>query len=317
MDIPRIPRPRAATLLIIFALLFLSTGIFISADVRPASAEVKVGNSLIDVSFADGALDLPQSDVLAWVTTAARAVAAYYGRFPVAHARLRIFPAAGRSGVFHGTTWGSDIPFTRISLGQHTSAAELDADWMMTHELIHIAFPQMADEHHWIEEGISTYVEPIARVQLGTLGPAQIWADMVREMPNGEPDSGDRGLDHAHSWGRTYWGGAMFCLVADARIREQTRSRKGLQDALRGILNAGGTIQFDWPIEKAFQAGDQATGTHVLAELYAQMKDAPVTVDLAAMWKQLGVVSQGRTVAFDETAPLAAVRRAITAPPSE
>ena len=43
-------------------------------------------------------------------------------------------------------------------------AAEIDAlknDWVMTQEMIHLAFP-MAENHHWIEEGISTYVEPVA-----------------------------------------------------------------------------------------------------------------------------------------------------------
>lgn len=288
--------------------------VIVSANPPLTPAEIKVGSSVIEVSFADGALDLQEPQILEWVTTAARAAAAYYGRFPVARTRLRIFPAAGETGVFHGTTFGPETPFTRISVGEHTTASELSKDWMMTHELIHIAFPQVADEHHWIEEGIATYVEPIARAQLGTLSAAQIWGDMARDMPKGEPGSGDRGLDRTHTWGRTYWGGAMFCLVADVRIRERTQNKKGLQDALRGIVNAGGTIQYDWPIEKAFQVGDQATGTQVLTELYGEMKDSPVKVDLAAMWKQLGVVPQGRSVVFDESAPLAAVRRAITQP---
>ena len=49
-----------------------------------------------------------------------------------------------------------------------------------------------------------------------------------------------------------------------------------------------------------------------LRELYDEMKDKPVTVDLAALWKQLGVIRHGDTVTFDQTAPLAAVRKAIT-----
>jgi hypothetical protein len=34
----------------------------------------------------------------------------------------------------------------------------------MTHEFVRTAFPDVADEHHWTEEGIATYVEPIARM---------------------------------------------------------------------------------------------------------------------------------------------------------
>jgi hypothetical protein len=41
---------------------------------------------------------------------------------------------------------------------------------------------------------------------------------MVSGMPQGEPQRGDRGLDGTHTWGRTYWGGAMFCLLTDVEI---------------------------------------------------------------------------------------------------
>ena len=172
------------------------------------------------------------------------------------------------SGVYNGTTFGfHDSALTRITVGQHTTKDELDRDWMLTHELIHMSFPDVPQKHHWIEEGIATYVEPIARVQIGQLTPEKIWNDMARQMPQGEPESSDRGLDYTQTWASTYWGGALFCLVADVRIRERTHNRKGLQDALRGILKAGGNIEADWPVENAFKAGDRAVGVPVLTEL--------------------------------------------------
>jgi hypothetical protein len=42
------------------------------------------------------------------------------------------------------------------------------------------------------------------------------------------------------------------------------------------------------------------------------MKERPVTIDLEALWKQLGVVHRGRKVTFDDSAPLASIRKAIT-----
>ena len=38
-------------------------------------------------------------------------------------------------------------------------------------------------------------------------------------------------------------------------------------------------------------------------------------VDLEDLWRRLGVVADGREVRFDDRAPLAAVRRSITARP--
>ena len=133
----------------------------------------------------------------------------------------------------------------------------------------------------------------------------------MRDMPKGLPEDADEGLDHTHTWGRTYWGGALFCFVADVQIHEQTKNKKGLEDALRGILEAGGDIREDWDLEKTLEIGDRAAGVKVLENLYGEWKDKPVQVDLPALWKQLGVESAGGTVRLHDDAPLAAVRRAI------
>ncbi len=280
------------------------------------STRVQVGEATIEISFGPGGFDLPRESLIAWVSKAAKAVAHYYGVFPVPLTRVKVNSSEKQSGAFGGTTWGNDPPFTRIFVGRHTTMRQLEEDWLMTHELVHTAFPDVADEHHWIEEGIATYVEPIARAQIGDLTPERIWADMVRGMPKGEPQPSDEGLDHTHTWGRTYWGGALFCLVADVRIRQASKNRRGLQDALRGIRNAGGTIDKHWPVERAFETGDRASETNVLTSLYSEMKDRPVYVDLNALWRELGVNSSNTVVSLNDNAPLAKIRRSIIFPKS-
>jgi hypothetical protein len=282
--------------------------------------DIKVGDSTLQVDFAEGALDLPRSAFLDHIAAAASAVATFYGRFPVPSDRILIIPVAGRKGVLQGTTWGDmrGFPaFTRMRIGEHTTQADLNDDWMMTHELVHSAFPSMPDDQHWIEEGLATYIEPIARVMIGNLTAQKIWGDMVRDMHQGEPAPGDEGLDHTHTWGRTYWGGGMFCLVADVDIRRQTHNRKGLQDALRAIVEAGGTIDHDWTLPQALAIGDKATGTHVLTDQYNEWKDKPVTVDLPKLWTELGIQSTSDGVEFVNNAPLAKAREAITKPKGE
>jgi len=275
---------------------------------------LSIGGATIQVDFAAGALDLSQEQVMPWVQRAVRAVTVYYGKFPVTRARILIVPAPGERGIMQGTTWGDmrGWPgFTRIRLGQHSTERDLAEDWTMTHELTHMAFPSLPDEQHWMEEGLATYIEPIARVQAGELEAKQVWWDMMNGMPKGEPAPGDQGMDRTHTWGRTYWGGALFCLVADVNIRRQTNNKKGLQDALRAIVAAGGTIDNDWPLMQALQVGDKATGTTVLTEMYKQWSNAPSPVDLPKLWEELGVRRSGETVAFDPKAPLAQVRESI------
>ena len=95
-------------------------------------------------------------------------------------------------------------------------------------------------------------------------------------MPRGLPGPGAQGLDHTHTWGRTYWGGAMFCLLADVDIRRRTQLRYGLQQALQAILRASGGLASDWPIERILHTGDVAVGTGTLEELYARQLREPV-----------------------------------------
>lgn len=278
-----------------------------------APAKLKVGGAQLEVSFESAEFDLPQAALLGWVSQSARAVSAYYGNFPVPRARVKIF-ARGGQGISSGTSYGDDGAWCRISVGRATTAADLNADWMLTHEMVHFAFPSVPRRHHWIEEGSATYVEPIARVMIGNLTASQVWGDMMHDMHKGLPEEGDGGLDNTHTWGRTYWGGALFCLLADIGIRKNTANAKGLQDALRAINRAGGTIQADWPLQRAFEIGDKAADGKTLMELYRKMRAQPAMEDLPGLWKQLGVGREGGQVVFDDQAPLAAVRKAIMRP---
>jgi hypothetical protein len=272
---------------------------------------IRIGKTDLEVTLHGELANLKQPDLMAWVRQCATAVARYFGRFPVPRAQLTIVVRDGRRGVSGGRTWGQPEAHTRISVGQLTDAANLTRDWVLTHEFVHYGFPDMPEQNHWIEEGLATYVEPIARVAVGTQTASTAWFEMLRDMPQGEPQAGDEGLDNTHTWGRTYWGGALFCLLADIAIHKQTANSKGLREALQGIVEQGGNIEVAWPIERALELGDRAVGGNQLMSLYQQMSGKPVPVDLPALWKELGVERQGETVAFDDQAPLAAVRKAI------
>jgi hypothetical protein len=274
-----------------------------------AQDALTVGGGKIDVTFR-GEFDVSHADLIAWVRKAAQAVTSYFGKFPVPHATVEI--AQGRrGGVSSGRSFGENGAHCRLSVGQHVTLVNLKEDWMLTHEMVHFGFPDVPEAHHWIEEGSATYVEPIARVEIGDLTPQQVWRDMVRDMPQGLPAEGDQGLDNTHTWGRTYWGGAIFCLLADIEIRKRTRNAKGLRDALRAINHSGGTIEAEWPVERAFETGDKATGTKALMDLYHQQGPKPVAVDLDGMWRDLGVKWNAGSVTFEPNAPLAAIRAAI------
>jgi len=276
-----------------------------------------LGGAQIEVDVHLAQSDLAVEDVVSWVQRSAQAVASYYGRFPVSHARVIVTQSLDGGQSIHGTTWGNIEGvqgLTRIRIGKNVAKSDLTNDWTMTHELVHMALTSLPDENHWLEEGLATYVEPLARAQDGQLSPSEVWKEMLDGMQTGEPAFGDRGLDQTHTWGRTYWGGARFSLVADVEIRKATANRKSLKDALRAIVGAGATIDTERPLITVLRIGDRATGTTVLEDLYAGWRDKPVTVDLDHIWSELGVQQGQHGITFDDSAPLANIRRSMTEP---
>ena len=136
-----------------------------------------------------------------------------------------------------------------------------------------------------------------------------IWRNFIERIPQGLPQVGDRGLDLTPTWGRTYWGGALFCMLADIEIRRLTDNRKSLREALRGMLDAGISMHTSSTVMQVFEAGDRAIGVAVLVPLYQKMKSAPYPVDLEVLWRDLGVRLDGTRVIYDDDAPLAHVRK--------
>jgi hypothetical protein len=273
--------------------------------------DIDVPGGVVHVAFAPGEIALPRDRILDFVRTSAKAVSTYYGRFPVKAVKLLIVPVDGPR-VRGGTTWGYRGAAIRLMLGRDATEDDLRRDWVLVHEMTHLALPEMAQRYGWLSEGLAVYIEPVARVQAGDLTAKEIWQAMMRDMPKGLPQAGDEGLDNTDTWGRKYWGGAMFCLLADIEIRKATSNRLGLQDAMRGVIAAGGDVEVDWPIERILETADKAVGVDVLTRLHAQMGPKPVSPDLDAFWRDLGLRLQGGSVEFDDSAPLAAIRKAIT-----
>jgi hypothetical protein len=73
----------------------------------------------------------------------------------------------------------------------------------------------------------------VARTRAGNLSDTALWADYVKAIPQGLPQENDRVLDRTHSWARPYWGGALYCLIADVQLRTlRTRVKTSILDGI-------------------------------------------------------------------------------------
>ncbi len=267
----------------------------------------------ITIVFADAAPDLDRERVLDWIRRSAEAVSTYFGHFPVREVGLLVI-ADDSTAISGGTTYGISRSAIRIHVGRRASEAAFRDDWILVHEMTHLALPTVPRQSDWLLEGNATYVEPIARAQAGQIDSRVVWRWAIEGMPKGEPQAGDAGLDHTRTWGRTYWGGATFWLEADIGILEATHGALGAQDALRAINRRSGGNTADWTVDQVMAAGDAATKTHVLSSLYAAMRSSPAPVDVANLFRQLGVGERDGAIEYSDDAPLASIRRRITEP---
>ena len=124
-----------------------------------------IGGAVIQGDMRIGQGSLRNEDIVRRVRRATEAAAVYCGRFPVERARVIVSQNEDKDESIHGTTWG-DVhgvqDLTRMSLGFAVTKLDLEEDWTMTHELVHMALSSHSDDSNWLEEGIATYVETIA-----------------------------------------------------------------------------------------------------------------------------------------------------------
>jgi hypothetical protein len=277
---------------------------------EPRAIDVRLeGNALVRLSVEAGELRASDEELVRWVLRSARAIEGYFGRFPLPRAEVIVLPVHG-DGVRNATTTPEGGGTITIEVGERTVRRALDGDWVLVHEMVHLAQPHL-EGHPWFGEGQAVYVELLARAAAGFVPAEQVWSELMEGVPEALPALERTGLDEDPGWAATYWGGALFFLLADVEIRERTRGERSLRDALRAILEAGGDLRSAWSLEHALGVADQATGTAVFSELHGRLGRRGERVDIERLWRRLGITRTGRRIRFDDTAPLAWVRRAI------
>lgn len=272
---------------------------------------IAVGEQTVELVRLGPEPDIGDAAVEHWVESSAKAVAGYFGRFAPDRALVIVIVGGGRS-IGQGTALGNGGASVIVHIGAAVSADALANDWVLPHEMVHLSMPGLSSKHRWMEEGLATYVEPIARHRAGRLATEEVWREWYHGMWQGQPEPGDGGFDGTDSWGRIYWGGAVFWLLADVAIHEQTGGKSSLRECLSEVVRQHGTIEQRWSVTQFLETCDRVVGKPVTMELYELHANKAVTFDLYALFARLGVKKVRRGVELDDEAPAAAVRRAIT-----
>jgi hypothetical protein len=279
---------------------------------------VDVSGAKLDVALLGPPLAMGDPATLGWIKESASCVAGLFGRFPT-DATVFVVPVRGASDVVFGRVMSLAGASVELLFGDETQAARVHENWVVVHELFHLGCPSFVGEGHWLEEGLATYYEPILRERAGWMTQAELWSHFAREMPRGLRDAGEpAALEDRDDVDSTYWGGALFALLADVRIRAATANVRSLDDVLRAVLAKEGDATHTATVADFLNVGDRATGTRELSAVYASWALRGENVDLDSLWQKLGVGAGGSEerrgeVELRRDAPLAGVRTAIAA----
>ena len=275
--------------------------------------------SRVDVVLVGkGRFAMTDEQIGQWVRDAGGVVAPLFGRFPVDHTTLFVVPARGQDEVVFGKVLSLAGASVVLVVGDRMKEAAQHQDWVLVHEMFHLGFPTFRGEGRWLGEGLATYYEPILRARAGWTGEPDVYRQFVRNMPRGMPARGSAssGLAQREDLDSIYWGGALFCLAADVRIREETRGRHSLDDVLRAALLRGGDATKVWTVAEVVRLADDVTGTKVMSEMYDRYAARGERIDIEALFAQLGVGRDGAVTEQSPRHPLAWVRRQIVGMPN-
>jgi hypothetical protein len=287
---------------------------------------VDVGGGQLDVAVLDGDPAPDVAKLTAWVAEAARDVTRVYGAFPVPHVQVVVTPVAGRS--WRGRPPSREpVPFGRVLrdggegvqffVQQASDAATLRNDWTATHEFSHLLLPYVARADGWLPEGFATYYQNVLLARAGVYDERDAWRRLVDGFARGDRQEYEDTLDEsiAHEGEnrlmRMYWSGVAVALLADVALR-----RKGLSlDAALAQLRPALPSRERWDARRVAAALDAVDGAGTVEALRARWTAAREFPDVSAALADLGVNHADGTIVLDDAAPLAAVRRAIMAPP--
>jgi hypothetical protein len=269
------------------------------------------GEDGLDVAILDAPRAVSNVVLQGWVSDVAASNARFWGQVPTTPKLLAVLPESGGSGLPFGRVMAGSGATILLRLGANTTIDQLYEEWVLVHEFLHLGTPLMRDTGIWFNEGIATYFEPILRARAGWKNEDAVWHEWLTDMPRGLPALTETGLAQAASR-RSYWGGALFLLLADVELRRRSGGDMGSEDCLRAVLREGVDVRWRWPTARMLAACDAATGATVFADLARRYVYGHEPLDLDGLWRDLGVsLEVDGTIVYDDQARLAAVRRTI------
>lgn len=324
-SVPWAPQEDGAWAIPDTGLLFPSRVAFVHAAPRTRL----LGGLPFTLAVLEGARAATDAGIDRWLAAAVDCVAQPWGgRFPIPRAQVVVVPSGpSRDPVDFGHAYQSGGAAVVLDLSSTARDSDLPLEWILVHELLHLAMPWIVGEDAWLGEGFVTYYQEVLRARAGAFGDAGPWQALEEGFQRGRSQPSDRTLAedsrdmHArHAYYRVYWSGAALSLRMDISLQQATRGRLALDDVLRLWSTPAFRARRGWRALDLLAETERALGVGgLVGPVRATLagEGFPASADLYAA---LGLMVDGRAVVAlgGAPSPAAALRERIaraTLPP--
>lgn len=290
---------------------------------RFTESTLELPGGAVRVALIGGIAEEHRAKLLQWVEHALGAVSTGHGELPLPQAQVVLRPVAMRGGraVGFGQSLRGQGNAVHIQVDPRASLEQLDADWTAVHEFAHWAHPYLGDDGAWLAEGLASYWQNLLRARSGLLTPLQAWQQLDAGFARGR-SAADATLSLAELSGAmherrayyaVYWSGAAYWLQVDVDLRRRSGGRLDIGEALKRFRACCLLDRRAWE-PRAFVARlDALAGTDVFVPRYEEFAARKGFPAVEKLYAELGLVRGAEgNLDFDDKAPDAAVRRALT-----
>ena len=245
------------------------------------------GDPELTLVLPAGDMAIPQEQLSAWVSAVAEGNRRFWGGSPAKGGLVVLVPSS-RGGIPFGRVLSLGGAVVTVLVGRDATTQDLYDDWVLVHEFLHLGTPLMRDTGAWLNEGIATFYEPTLRTRAGWKSEDEVWREWISMMPRGLNAMAESGLQNGGRGG-TYWGGALFVLMAEIESLQASGGKIGFSDCLRKVLADGGDVTVKWQTRRLLGACDALLGKPAILPLADQHIPKGTAMTLENLWRRLGV----------------------------
>jgi hypothetical protein len=171
--------------------------------------------------------DAEQAKLRAWVGTVAEKVEEAIAPYPF-DVHIHFYRSSAAAPVPWANTIRSRRQGVNVHVNPHFARDELLADWTVYHELAHLFLPFLGRQQSWFAEGFASYMQYQLMHFAGVLSTEDMWARYREkigraasryDMPDRNFIEAARVLRARREYPTQYWGGAVYFLRVDAKLR--------------------------------------------------------------------------------------------------